>query len=184
MIKLQLIKFGWGFRFILLMAGVAAVALVQADDAIPVRENFCEGWQFHLGDVAGAEQPGLDDSAWRTLDVPHDWSIELPLDPKVSDGISVGYLPGGIGWYRKSFTIPKEDEGKKVYIDFDGVYMNSKVWINGKLLGGRPFGYMGFRYDLTPYLNYGGKMSSRSRRMSVRAIAGGILALAFIAGSG
>ncbi|MEN9469025.1 MAG: hypothetical protein RL630_758 [Verrucomicrobiota bacterium] len=144
-------------RFVAFMAAFAVVALAQADEVTPVRENFCEGWQFHLGDVAGAEQPGLDDSPWRTLDIPHDWSIELPLDPKVSDGISVGYLPGGIGWYRKSFTIPKEAEGKKVYIDFDGVYMNSKVWINGKLLGARPFGYMGFRYDLTPYLNYGGK---------------------------
>ena len=81
--ELQLIKFGLGFRFIISMAGFAAVALVQASDATPLRENFCEGWQFHLGDVAGAEQSKLDDSAWRPLDIPHDWSIELPLDPKV-----------------------------------------------------------------------------------------------------
>ena len=131
--------------------------MLRAQDAPRVRENFCVGWQFHLGDVPGAEQSQHDDAAWRTLNVPHDWSIEQKLDPKVPGGMSVGYLPGGIGWYRKSFTIPKGAEGKQVFIDFDGVYMNSKVWINGQLLGVRPFGYVGFRYDLTPHLNVGGK---------------------------
>ena len=87
-------------RFLLLLAVFATVALLQASDAPPAPQNFCEGWQFHLGDVAGAEQPNLDDSSWRTLDIPHDWSIELPLDPNVGYGMTVGYLPGGIGWYR------------------------------------------------------------------------------------
>ena len=146
-----------GLGLVMMLIWASSLVAAQAQDAPRVRENFCEDWQFHLGDVQGAEQSQHDDAAWRTLNVPHDWSIEQKLDPKVPGGMSVGYLPGGIGWYRKSFTIPKEAEGKQVFIDFDGVYMNSKVWINGKLLGVRPFGYVGFRYDLTPHLNVGGK---------------------------
>jgi len=139
------------------MVLVFAAIGAWAGDVPRVRESFCADWQFHLGDVAGAEQVQLDDSAWRTLDLPHDWSIEQKYDPKTYGGMSVGYLPGGIGWYRKSFTMPKAAEGKQVFIDFDGVYMNSKVWINGHLLGLRPFGYVGFRYDLTPHLKFGGE---------------------------
>lgn len=134
-----------------------AVGSAAASGESRVRENFCENWKFHLGDVAGAEQPTLDDAAWRTLDVPHDWSIEQKPDPKAPGGMTEGYQSGGIGWYRKSFTIPKEAEGKQVFLDFDGIYMNSKVWVNGHLLGYRPFGYLGFRYDLTPHLKIGGE---------------------------
>jgi beta-galactosidase len=119
------------------------------------RELFCDAWQFHLGEVQGAEAPGYDDAAWRTLDLPHDWSIELPFDPEMPGGPSVGYLPGGVGWYRKTFTVPKANRGKVIVIDFDGVYMDSQVWINGQLLGRRPFGYVSFRYDLTPHLKFG-----------------------------
>ena len=126
----------------------------SADDARE-RVRLSEDWAFHLGEAPGAEVPGFDDSKWRKLDVPHDWSIEQPYDPKMPGGSSVGYLPGGIGWYRKSFTLPESDKGKEIAIDFDGVYMDSQVWINGHLLGRRPNGYVGFRYDLTPYLKYG-----------------------------
>jgi len=126
---------------------------------------FCEAWSFHLGEAPGAETPGFDDSKWRVLDVPHDWSIEQPYDPKMPGGGSVGYLPGGIGWYRKAFTLPESDKGKEIAIDFDGVYMDSQVWINGHLLGQRPNGYVGFRYDLTPYLKYG----SEPNHIAVRA---------------
>jgi beta-galactosidase len=146
-----------GLGLVMMLMWASSLVGAQAQDAPRVRENFCDGWQFHLGDVSGAEQSTLDDAAWRTLDVPHDWSIEQTLDPKTYGGMSVGYLPGGIGWYRKTFTMPKAAEGKQVFIDFDGVYMNSKVWVNGQLLGFRPFGYVGFRYDLTPHLNVGGK---------------------------
>jgi beta-galactosidase len=144
-------------RFLSVLMWVSAAAGAFADEAPRSRGNFCEDWQFHLGDIPGAEKAKLDDSAWRTLDVPHDWSIEQKMDPNLPGGMSVGFLPGGIGWYRKSFTMPKEAEGKRVFIDFDGVYMNSKVWVNGQLLGFRPFGYVGFRYDLTPHLKFGGE---------------------------
>lgn len=119
--------------------------------------DFDKGWHFHLGDVNGAENPAMNDNAWRTLDLPHDWSIEGKFskdNPATPDG---GALPGGLGWYRKTFTVPVSSKGKKVYIDFDGVYQKSTVWINGHELGFRPNGYISFRYDLTPYLKFGGK---------------------------
>jgi beta-galactosidase len=131
------------------------------------KEALCEAWTFHLGDVEGAEKQDFDDSKWRMLDVPHDWSIELPYDPKMPGGSSVGYLPGGIGWYRKAFALPESDIGKVIVIDFDGVYMDSQVWINGHLLGRRPNGYVGFRYDLTPYLKYGLEKNQIAVRVNV-----------------
>lgn len=118
--------------------------------------DFDKGWKFHLGDVKNAEQAAADDKSWRTLNLPHDWSIEGTFNkdnPATPEG---GALPGGIGWYRKIFTVPLASKGKQVYIDFDGVYHHSDVWINGHHLGFRPNGYISFRYDLTPHLNYGG----------------------------
>ncbi|MDO3625064.1 beta-galactosidase GalB [Mucilaginibacter sp. BT774] len=118
--------------------------------------DFDKGWRFHLGDLKGAEKTDLNDAAWRGLDLPHDWSIEGKFskdNPATPEG---GALPGGIGWYRKSFTIPASSKDKKVYIDFDGVYQKSTVWINDHELGFRPNGYISFRYDLTPYLKFGG----------------------------
>ena len=116
----------------------------------------------------GAETPGFDDSGWRTLDLPHDWSIEdLPdqdgvnvIGPfsKVSPGkMGTGYFIGGTAWYRKSFTVSKEDKDKIAYLLFEGVYMNSDVWINGKHLGNHPYGYTSFWYDITPFLNPAGQ---------------------------
>jgi len=126
-----------------------------------------DAWTFHLGEAQGAESPSFDDAKWRKLDVPHDWSIELPYDSKMPGGGGVGYLPGGIGWYRKSFTLPESDKGKEIAIDFDGVYMDSQVWINGHLLGHRPNGYVSFRYDLTPYLKYGSEPNQIAVRVNV-----------------
>ena len=119
--------------------------------------DFDKGWQFNLGDVADAQQTGFNDANWRTLNLPHDWSIEGKFNkdnPATPEG---GALPGGIGWYRKTFTMPASSKGKLVYIDFDGVYQKSTVWINGHELGFRPNGYISFRYELTPYLNFGSK---------------------------
>ena len=113
------------------------------------------GWRFMLGDDPAAKQPGFNDSQWRTLDLPHDWSIEEPLNPPPEGTPQGGFFMHGIGWYRKSFTLPA-NLGKKVVIEFDGVYMNSEVWINGYFLGRRPNGFIGFRYDLTEYLNTDG----------------------------
>lgn len=137
--------------------------LPPPDASAPVAEEprtkkpLCDAWTFHLGEVAGLEKADFDDAKWRTLDVPHDWSIELSLDPKFPNGGAVGYLSGGLGWYRKTFTISEASRGRKVFVDFDGVNMGSTVWINGQLLGGRPYGCTSFQFELTPYLNFGGE---------------------------
>ncbi len=119
------------------------------------RKNIDFDWNFKLGDFPGAENIGYNDSEWRLLDLPHDWSIEGEYDENNEAGIRGAYLPCGIGWYRKSLEWNKAWKGKKVFIQFDGVYMNSEVWINGTHLGKRPYGYIGFAYDLTPYLKKG-----------------------------
>jgi len=120
------------------------------------RVSFNQGWRFHLGDVANAQDTGLDDSQWRQLDLPHDWSIEGEFSENAPSGTGGGALPGGLGWYRKTFTVPMTSKGKLVFVEFDGVYRNSEVWINGEYLGKRPYGYISFAYELTPHLIYGG----------------------------
>lgn len=121
------------------------------------RQDFTAGWTFHLGDDSAASRPDYDDTAWRILNLPHDWAIEGEFSRDNPSGTGGGALPGGIGWYRKTFTVDKADEGKRLYIDFDGVYMNSEVFINGHSLGVRPYGYVSFSYDLTPHIKWGGK---------------------------
>ncbi|MBS1933094.1 MAG: beta galactosidase jelly roll domain-containing protein, partial [Bacteroidetes bacterium] len=118
-------------------------------------EDFDIGWKFYLGDAPGAQEINFADAKWRDLTLPHDWSIEGKFDEHSPVTTSGGALTGGTGWYRKTFLVPASSQGKKIFIDFDGVYMNSEVWINGKYLGKRPYGYSSFRYELTPYLKYG-----------------------------
>jgi beta-galactosidase len=118
-------------------------------------QDFDHAWRFHLGDVAGAQEAAFDDAAWRALDLPHDWSIEGEFSEQNPAGVAGGALPGGVGWYRKSFVVPRSDSGHVVFIEFDGVYRNSEVWINGSYLGKRPYGYSSFRYELTPHLRFG-----------------------------
>lgn len=117
--------------------------------------DFGRDWRFSLGDIPAACEPGFDDSGWRRLRLPHDWSIEGDFSRDHPATPGGGALPGGIGWYRKSFVLPEADSARLICIDFDGVYQNSEVWINGHYLGKRPYGYSSFRYELTPYLNYG-----------------------------
>lgn len=114
------------------------------------KQDFDENWKFNLGDVFAARNPEFNDASWRVLNLPHDWNIELPYDVKWAS--STGYLPSGIGWYRKSFVVPDSYKDKIISILFDGVYNNSDVWINGHHLGKRPSGYTSFQYDLTSYL--------------------------------
>jgi beta-galactosidase len=127
----------------------ASAVLLQGRAVIP----FDAHWKFFPGDDSAAHTPGYDDARWRVLDLPHDWSIEGPFSKEAPSTIQEGALPTGIGWYRKSFSTQAAWTGKEVYIDFDGVYCNSEVWINGHYLGKRPSGYSSFRYILTPYLN-------------------------------
>jgi beta-galactosidase len=115
-------------------------------------QNFDFKWKFTNNQAEDAYKINFSDTSWQTIDLPHDWSIYGPFDAKWASG--TGFLPGGIGWYRKTFTVPTASENKKIFIYFDGIYNNSEVWINGVYLGKRPNGYISFQYDLTPYLNY------------------------------
>src|SRR5436190_4889384 len=118
-------------------------------------DKFNDNWKFFLGDSPLASAATFNDDSWRKLNLPHDWSVELPFDSTSPTGNGGGALRGGMGWYRKKFTLPVTDKEKNIFIDFDGVYRNSEVFINGQSLGIRPNGYISFRYDLTPYLKFG-----------------------------
>ena len=129
----------------------ALFALVQT--SARERKCFDEGWLFALADSAQMASASYGDSGWRQLDLPHDWAIEGDFSPANPSGAGGGALPGGVGWYRKHFKVGSAD---KYFIEFDGVYMNATVYVNGHLLGNRPYGYSSFEYELTPYLNRGG----------------------------
>ena len=137
--------------------GHAQALLGQDNPASRVRESFDFGWKFQRGDLAGAQERQFADASWRDLDLPHDWSIEGPFGKDEPGSGPGGYLPTGIGWYRKSFRVPEADRERVVQIEFDGVYQDSEVWINGQYLGRRPYGYLPFAYELTPHLNFGGE---------------------------
>ncbi len=117
--------------------------------------DFDANWKFNLGDAAGAQDTAFNDSRWENVNLPHDYSIEQEYSQRME--AESGYLPGGTGWYRKSFTVGKELEGKTIRIDFGGVYMNATVYLNGQKLGTHPYGYTQFSFDLSSYLNYGGE---------------------------
>ncbi len=116
---------------------------------------FNDNWKFYKGDIANADQTTFDDKAWRNIMLPHDWSIEGPFDEQWAS--STAYLPTGIGWYRKTFTVQPDMRNKKVSLYFDGIYKNSEVWINGHSLGKRPNGFIPFQYEITQYINKTGK---------------------------
>ncbi len=139
---------------------------VPAQDASRTRESFNEGWKFiryffAAGESTTAEKepeglqsPSVNDSNWRTLDLPHDWAVEGPFNDTLEN--NTGLLPWkGIGWYRKHFTLSNNDKGKRIYIDIDGAMAYAKVWLNGRFVGEWPYGYTSFRLDLTPYVQFG-----------------------------
>jgi beta-galactosidase len=132
---------------------VISLALSQAQAQPRQTLDFNSNWKFYLGNDSTATNASFNDAKWRTLTLPHDWSIEQPFDEKAPATTQGGALPGGIGWYRKTFTLPANSKDKKIYIEFDGIYRNSEVWINGIRLGKRPNGYISFRYDLTDHLH-------------------------------
>jgi beta-galactosidase len=125
------------------------------DRASRTRESFDFDWRFARGDPAGAEDSGFDDATWTAVDLPHDWSIEGPYSESEPASGPGGYLPTGVGWYRKRFTAPAGDRGRIVTLEFDGVYQNSEVWMNGHSLGMRPYGFVPFAYEITPWLRFG-----------------------------
>ena len=134
---------------------LAIIMLMAGAQSLSARESqlFDKGWLFTLADSAGMEQVNYVDINWRHLDLPHDWAIEGDFSPANPSGASGGALPGGIGWYRKHFSVNPKEKNKRYVIAFDGVYMNATVYVNGHKLGTRPYGYSSFEYDITPYIN-------------------------------
>jgi beta-galactosidase len=164
-----------------LSCGVRPASQPPTLSALRERQLFDFDWRFRAGDLAGAELPALDDTVWERVDLPHDFMIEGkgqaiivpggrggrgnanlptspegPFDPQSPGGSANGYLNGGIGWYRKTFTMPRSAAGKRVFLAFEGVYMNADVWVNGRSLGKRPYGYSTFVHELTPHLTADG----------------------------
>ncbi|HKB89860.1 MAG TPA: hypothetical protein VKC60_05020, partial [Opitutaceae bacterium] len=136
-----------------------------ASDASRQTLSFDADWKFFKGDTDNAAQIDFNDASWRSLNVPHDWSIEGSVDEKNPTGGAGAYLPSGIGWYRKHFSMPAASSSRRIFVEFDGVMANSEVWINGTHLGKRPYGYVSFRYELTGYLNFD---DGKSNILSVR----------------
>jgi beta-galactosidase len=147
-----------------------ALATAPAQAHAPARSSdFDKGWRFALvnrtgitdpsGAFANAQVPSYDDASWRALDVPHDWSIELdPTDaPGSGTNSGTGFLQGGLGWYRKTFTLPRSLSGKQISVEFDGIYMDSSVYVNGQLATSHPYGYTGFAVDLTKLVHTDGR---------------------------
>src|SRR5580692_2901145 len=137
--------------------------------AVPVaaerRINFDTGWRFSKGDAEGAQQPNFDDTAWRGVQLPHGWAIEGPFDAKY--GASTGGLPvAGVGWYRKTFTLPDSARGREFTIMFDGAMSNARVWLNGQELGSRPYGYSSFYFDITGKVRFGSEANVLAVRLT------------------
>jgi beta-galactosidase len=153
-----------------LQPSVFAATASQAAPAFTAerRAAFNDGWRFFRGDVSGAEQPEFNDERWEEVRLPHDWAIDGPFDP--TQNPHTGALPiSGIGWYRRAFSLPANTHGRYFSVEFDGAMSNSRVWLNGQELGGRPYGYSGFSVDLTPYLRLGGKPNVLAVRLAPEA---------------
>ena len=116
---------------------------------------FNENWKFHRGDVENAQNVDFNDNSWDNVNLPHDYSIDQEFT--TSGEAESGFLPGGVGWYRKTFVVPEKYQGKQLMIEFDGAYMNAEVYLNGKKLGEHPYGYTAFAFDLTDELVFDGK---------------------------
>jgi beta-galactosidase len=157
----QKVYFQFLLGILLLTTAVQAQEVTTIKEAPVSMELFDDNWRFFRGGALRAETPNFDDSQWRVVDLPHDWSIEdipgtaSPFNPDAAGQVGTGFTVGGTGWYRKSFNVPQNLNGKRLMILFEGIYMNADVWINGKHLGNHPYGYTSFWYDLTDWVKYG-----------------------------
>lgn len=148
---------------LLTLALAFLTSAMQAQTLANKTTLFDAGWRFHRGGAQGAEKPDFNDSKWRPLDLPHDWSIEdlpgtsSPFSPEAISQANGGFTTGGTGWYRKMFDLPIAQKGKHIQLQFDGVYMNAEVWLNGELVGTHPYGYTSFWYDVTDKVKLGAR---------------------------
>ena len=148
------------WRMIAISAMPAMLVTIPAAAAQPQRSRLelaaDSNWKFVLGDPGGAEARSFEDANWRTVELPHDWSIEGRPSKDNPTGSEGGYFPAGAGWYRKTFSAPPERRGKRVIVEFDGVYRDATVYLNGHKLGNQPYGYTSFSFDVTPDLDFSG----------------------------
>lgn len=165
------------------IASVLVLISISAVASSRTITSFDASWRFHRGDLVNAEQPAFNDADWQVIDVPHDWSIEGPFDEHARAGGAGGFLPTGIAWYRKHFSLNETQRGRRFFIEFDGVMSRSGVWINGMHIGHRPYGYSSFRYELTPHLRFG-EGEQNANVLVVRADAAAQPASRWYAGSG
>ena len=156
-------------------------AFAQSPSSPRTTVSFDQAWCYWAGDAAGVEQEAFDDSKWTAVNLPHDWSITQPFDEHAAAGGAGGFLPTGVVWYRKHFSVPDAESTKRIFIEFDGIMANSGVWINGHHLGLRPYGYIGLQYDMTPFLHFG---AGKSNVVAVRADTSKQPASRFYAGTG
>lgn len=140
-------------RLLIVISALLLAVSAKAQITFGEAEKINDEWKFCLNPEADCSATSFDDSSWRVLDLPHDWSVEYPIDKSLAS--CTGYLPGGIGWYRKTLSVPKSLNKKKLFLYFEGVYCNSEVWVNGQFIGKRPNGYVSFIYDVTEYLRAG-----------------------------
>ncbi|MBW6500709.1 MAG: DUF4982 domain-containing protein [Bacteroidales bacterium] len=146
---------------ILLFLIICTFVRSEAQSLLSRNNLFDADWKFHRGGAQGAESPLFNDSDWRKIDLPHDWSVEdlpgtdSPFDIDAISQVNGGFTTGGTGWYRKSFTVPSDSKGKRFIIMFEGVYMNAEVWLNGRLVGTHPYGYTSFWFDITGRIRTG-----------------------------
>jgi len=155
----------------LVVAGYCLVSFLSATAATRVQiheerhVSFNDGWRFLKADAAGAQDPAFDDSHWIEVRLPHDWAIDGPFDSALNP--HTGALPiFGTGWYRKAFILPDNLKGRYFTIEFDGAMSNAHVWLNGHELGSRPYGYIGFAFDLTPFLRFDGQENLLAVRLT------------------
>ncbi len=145
---------------------IICICFIFSANAQRTITSFDTDWKFIKQDIAQASAANFNDKSWRSLNVPHDWSIEYPFNRANTSGRGGGYVETGIGWYRKSFVLNTTESSQQFFIEFDGVMMNSDVWINGYHLGKRPYGYISFQYELTKHLNFG---KDKTNVLAVRA---------------
>ncbi|MCD6285560.1 MAG: hypothetical protein J7M39_06570, partial [Anaerolineae bacterium] len=119
------------------------------------RESLDRGWRFHLGDPPGVPYGTPDDTDWRVVDLPHDWSIELNRTADAPSGDNGGYFQMGRGWYRRTFAVPENWIDRSVFVQFEGIYQNAEIWINEDFVARHPYGYTSFNLDITPYVTIG-----------------------------
>jgi len=153
------------YVYSLLLAVFVTLSCQRQTKEYPRNLNFDEGWKFRLGELTNASDVALDDSQWKSLDLPHDWSVELPFSKEKGE-IATGQLLGGTGWYRKTFKLQPDQDKKIINLYFEGAYMETEVWLNGKKVDYHPYGYTSFFCNITPYCNPVGKENTLAVKVS------------------